>query len=44
MLIEVISRTSNYERQVMADEYKKKYNKTVFDELNNFFLNENNYG
>ncbi len=40
MLIEIISRTSNYERQVMADEYKKKYNKTVFDEFNNLVSDE----
>ena len=34
MLFDILLRTSNYERQIMADEYKIKYKKTVFEEIN----------
>ena len=34
MLFDILLRTSNYERQIIADEYKIKYKKTVFDEIN----------
>ena len=34
MLYDILLRTSNYERQIIADEYKIRYNKTVFDEIN----------
>ena len=34
MLFDILLRTSNYERQIIADEYKIKYKKTVFEEIN----------
>ena len=34
MLFDILLRTSNYERQIIADEYKIKYKKSVFDEIN----------
>jgi len=35
MLFDILIRTSNYERQIIAEEYKIKYNKSVLDEINN---------
>ena len=32
--------TTNYERQIMADEYKKKFTKTIFDEINTKISNK----
>lgn len=34
MLFDILTRTNNYERQIIAVEYKNKYNKSVFDEIN----------
>ena len=40
MLFDLLIRSSNYERQIMAEEYKIKYNKSVFDEIKNLISNE----
>ena len=39
MLFDLLLRTSNYERQIIAEEYKIKYNKSVFDEINHLISN-----
>lgn len=39
MLFDLLLRTNNYERQIIAEEYKIKYNKSVFDEINNSISN-----
>ena len=39
MLFDFLLRTNNYERQIIAEEYKIKYNKSVFDEINNSISN-----
>ena len=33
MLFDVLIRTSNYERQIIAEQYKIKYNKPIFEEI-----------
>ena len=35
MLFDFLIRSNNYERQIIAEEYRIKYNKTVFEEINN---------
>ena len=40
MLFDLLIRSSNYERQIIAEEYKIKYNKSVFDEIKNLISNE----
>ena len=40
MLFDLLIRTSNYERQIIAEEYKIKYNKTIFDEINSLISNQ----
>ena len=39
MLFNILTRTNNYERQIIAVEYKNKYNKSVFDEINSLISN-----
>ena len=39
MLFDFLIRTTNYERQIICEEYHIKYNKTVFDEINNLISN-----
>ena len=39
MLFDFLIRTTNYERQIIAEEYRIKYNKSVFDEINNLISN-----
>lgn len=41
MLFDILTRTSNYERQIIADEYKIRYNKSVFDEINSLISDKN---
>ena len=40
MLFDLLIRSSNYERQIIAEEYKIKYNKSVFDEIKKLITNE----
>ena len=40
MLFDLFTRTPNYELQIMADEYKKKYETSVFDEINRVIKNK----
>ena len=32
--------TTNYERQIIAEEYKQKFSKTIFDEINSYITNK----
>ena len=41
MLFDILTRTSNYERQIIADQYKIRYNKSVFDEINSLISEKN---
>lgn len=41
MLFDILTRTSNYERQIIVDEYKIRYNKSVFDEINSLITDKN---
>ncbi len=41
MLFDILTRTSNYERQIIADEYKIRYNKSVLDEINSLITDKN---
>ena len=40
MLFDLFTRTSNYELQIMADEYQKKYETSVFEEINRVIQNK----
>ena len=40
MLFDLLIRSSNYERQIIAEEYKIKHNKSVFDEIKKLITNE----
>ena len=40
MLFDLFTRTSNYELQIMADEYQKKYETSVFKEINRVIQNK----
>ena len=41
MLFDILTRTSNYERQIIADQYKIRYHKSVFDEINALISEKN---
>ena len=40
LLCDLLISSSNYELQIIADEYKKKYNKSVLDEINTLVKDE----
>ena len=40
MLFDVLIRTSNYERQIIAEQYKIKYNKPIFEEIKTLIQDE----
>ena len=39
-LFSFLLNTNNYERQIIAEEYKQKYTKTIFEEINTYISNK----